>query len=204
EAQAYATGAGVLVAILDTGIELDHPALAAQIDLPGIESGSPTAPGDDRAEQVDTNGDGFVDGALGHGTHVAGIVHAIAPQARLLPVRVLDSDGVGDAFAVAQGIVAAVKRGALVINLSLGVLGPSNAVADAIDFATHRGVTVVGAAGNSGLEAVDLPAGYAPVIAVAGTDSTDQKADFSSYGPNVDVAAPSVGILSTYVGGGYA
>jgi len=204
EAQAYARGAGVLVAILDTGIELDHPALASQIQLPGIEQGSVTAPGDDRAEQVDTNGDGVVDGALGHGTHVAGIVHAIAPDARLLPVRVLDSDGVGDAFAVAHGIVAAVKSGALVINLSLGVLGASNAVADAIDFASRRGVTIVGAAGNSGLEAVDLPAAYAPVIAVAGTDSTDQKADFSSYGPDVDVAAPSTGILSTYVGGGYA
>src|SRR5262249_13217962 len=75
---------------------------------------------------------------------------------------------------------------------------------DAVDLASRRGVTIVGAAGNSGLAAVDSPAAYAPVIAVAGTDSTDHKADFSCYGPRVDVAAPSTGILSTYVGGGYA
>ena len=204
EAHALARGAGVLVAILDTGIQLDHPALATQLDLPGVELGTPIAPGDDRAEHVDTNGDGLIDGALGHGTHVAGIVHALAPDARLLPVRVLDSDGVGHAFALANGIVTAIRRGALVLNMSLGMSGVSRSVAAAIDFAEASGAVVVAPSGNAGQESVDFPAADAPVVAVAGTDAYDQKAVFSNYGPAVDVAAPATGILSTYVGSGYA
>jgi subtilisin family serine protease len=204
QAHAYTLGSGVLVAIVDTGIELDHPALASQLVLPGVELGEASAPGDDRAENLDSNHDGLVDGALGHGTHVAGIVHAIAPGARLLPVRVLDSDGVGNAFAVAHGIVAAVQRGATVINLSLGLSGLSQCVVQAIDFAVAHGATVVAAAGNAGLETVDLPAAYSPVLAVTGTDATDRKAEFSNYGPGVDLAAPSTSILSTFVDRGYA
>jgi subtilisin family serine protease len=204
QAHAYTLGSGVLVAIVDTGIELDHPALDGQLALPGVEMGEPSAPGDDRAENLDSNQDGLVDGALGHGTHIAGIVHAIAPGARLLPVRVLDSDGVGNAFAVAHGIVAAVGRGATVINLSLGLSGLSQCVVQAIDFAVAHGASVVAAAGNEGLETVDLPAAYSPVLAVTGTDATDHKAEFSNYGAGVDLAAPSTSILSTFVDRGYA
>jgi subtilisin family serine protease len=204
EAQMLGRGAGALVAIIDTGIDLDHPALAAAIDLPGVEPGVTESPGDDRPEALDTNGDGLVDGSLGHGTHVAGIVHAMAPEARLLPVRVLDSDGVGVAFRVAQGIVAAVARGADVINLSLGLSGPSHAVESAIYLARSAGVVVVAAAGNSGVSTVDLPAGYPSVLAIAGTDADDHKAEFSDFGGAVDLAAPAEGILSTYWDGTYA
>lgn len=204
EARQVGQGAGVIVAILDTGIDLDHPALAGVIELPGIERGEHTDPGDDRPEEVDTNEDGIVDGALGHGTHVAGLVHAVAPEARLLAVRVLDSDGVGSSFEVARGIVAAVARGARVINLSLGMLVPCRAIEAAVNHARERGVVVVAAAGNRAVTTLDYPAAYPHVLAVAGTDADDRKAEFSDFGYGVDVAAPAVGILSTYWDGTYA
>ncbi len=204
QAQAVTRGANVLVAILDTGIELDHPALVGSIQLPGIEPGVVTNPGDDRAQGVDTNGDGLVDGALGHGTHVAGIVHALAPDAGLLAVRVLDSDGVGDAFALARGLVAATNRGASVANLSLGMDQPSQSVASAIDFARGHGMLIAAAAGNAAKSTSEFPGSDAPVLSVAATDSLDERAVFSNYGAGVDLAAPGVGILSTFVGGGYA
>jgi len=203
-AQHITRGAGALVAILDTGIDLDHPVLAGAIDLPGIEPGVVTDPGDDRPEALDTNGDGVIDGSLGHGTHVAGLVHAVAPDARLLAVRVLDSDGVGDAFRVAQGIVAAVERGADVVNLSLGLAEESRSIEAAVDLARSAGTVVVAAAGNLDVETLDFPAAYPPVIAVAGTDPDDRKAAFSDFGAAVDLAAPAVGILSTYWDGTYA
>ncbi len=204
QAQMIARGDQVLVAILDTGIDLDHPVLAGSLSLPGIEPGVTVSPGDDRPQFLDTNLDGIIDGSLGHGTHVAGIVHAIAPDARLLAVRVLDSDGVGYAFDIARGLVLAVDRGASVANLSLGMPGTSLAVKAAVDFARAAGVVVVAAAGNQNSTQIDFPASYPPVLAVAGTDPNDLKAAFSDYGGAVDVAAPSVGILSTYWDGTYA
>jgi subtilisin family serine protease len=203
-AQAGANGNGVLVAILDTGISLDHPALAAHLELPGIEAGVSSSPGAERAQQLDTNHDGLVDGALGHGTHVAGIVLAVAPKARLLPVRVLDSDGVGTAFDVANGIVQAVDRGARIINMSLGMNTGSSAVQSAVRYARERGAIVVAPTGNDQLGHVQFPASMPEVVAVAGLDDNDQHASFTNYGVGTDIAAPSVGILSTYFGGTYA
>ena len=203
-AQTAASGIGVLVAILDTGIMFDHPALVGHLALPGIESGVLTSPGAERAQQLDTNLDGFVDGALGHGTHVAGIVLAVAPRARLLPVRVLDSDGVGTAFDVANGIVQAVQRGAQVINMSLGMPSPSTAVESAIRYARDAGTVVVAPTGNDHVGRPEFPASMPEVVCVAGLDSVDVHSSFTNFGTGTDLAAPSTGILSTYYGGGYA
>ena len=203
-AQTRANGNGVIVAILDTGIQLDHPALAARLALPGIEPGVSVSPGAERAQNIDSNHDGTVDGALGHGTHVAGIVLAVAPGARLLPVRVLDSDGIGTAFDVAVGIVQAAQRGAQVINMSLGLSAPSGAVLAAVRYARAQGAVVVAPTGNDHLDRPLFPASIPEVVAVAGLDPFDQHASFTNFGPGTDLAAPSVGILSTYFGGGYA
>lgn len=203
-AQVGANGGNVLVAILDTGIALDHPALSSRLSLPGIEIGVTVSPGAERAQHVDSNHDGIVDGALGHGTHVAGIVLAVAPQARLLPVRVLDSDGVGNAFDVANGVVQASLRGAQVINMSLGMSAASTAVQTAIRFARDRGAVVVAPTGNDHLSRLQFPASMPEVFAVAGLDSADRHSGFTNFGFGTDISAPSVGILSTYFGGGYA
>jgi thermitase len=100
--------------------------------------------------------------------------------------------------------VIAVGRGASVANLSLGLPGPSCAIQAAVDYARAAGTVVVAAAGNADAGQLDFPAAYAPVIAVAGTDPADRKATFSDYGVAVDVAAPAVGILSTYWDGTYS
>lgn len=204
EAHSWSRGRGVVIAILDTGIDLDHPSLRPRLLLPGIELGAVARPGDDRAELVDTNLDGRLDGSLGHGTHVAGIAALVAPEALLLPVRVLDSDGVGRAFEVARGLVDATLRGATVVNMSLGVTERARVVEAAIDFAHGRGVLIVAPAGNQGEPASGYPASYGPVLSVAGLDADDRRAAFSNYGPGVDLAAPSVGILSTHEGGDFA
>src|ERR1051326_2146124 len=112
--------------------------------------------------------------------------------------------GVGSAFDVAYGIVHAVERGAQVLNMSLGLSSPSSAVAAAIRFARDRGVGGVVPTGHDEMGSLSSPAAMSEVVAVAGTDSLDQHAWFTNYGYGTDIAAPAMGILSTYYGGGYA
>ncbi len=200
-----ASGQGMVVAIVDSGIDEQHPDLVHQI-----------------TGTADCTSGNCVAGALSgsifwHGTHVAGIVAAarngvdltgVAPNARLLDVRVLDSTGSGDTASVAAGIAWAVAHGARVINLSLGGPDDDSALHAAIATATTKGVLVVAAAGNeygSG-DAPSYPAAYPEVLAVAATTSTGTHAPFSTTGGYVDIAAPGVGILSDVPGGqlGYA
>ena len=193
-------GAGVTVAVLDTGVDADHEDLAGQV-LAGINLlGNQTS-----FDSDDENG---------HGTHVAGIIAAadneagvvgVAPQARILPVRVLDSDGSGYASDVAEGIVWAVDHGAAVINLSLGSPRPSSAQQLAIQYAVERGVSVFAAAGNSGPTSVpEYPAAFPEVTAVGATTPQGLAASFSSRGSYLDLAAPGTMILAAHAGGGYA
>ncbi|WP_409484511.1 S8 family serine peptidase [Arsenicicoccus dermatophilus] len=189
---------GVTVAVIDTGVQASHPDLRGTV-LPGVEyvSGRSTITGNG---QVDPQG---------HGTHVAGIVAAtannatgvagLAPGARILPVRVLRSDGVGWSSDVARGIVWATDHGAKVINMSLGGAYDAN-VEKAVQYAVSRSVVVVAAGGNERQEGnpVTYPANYAGVIGVAAVDRYRRAASFSNTGRYVDVAAPGVGIMSTY------
>ena len=196
-------GDDVVVAILDTGADLAHPALAGSI-LGGWDFVGRDADPSEEMNGVDDDGDGDADEAYGHGTHVAGIVHLTAPDARLLVVRVLDSDGRGSLLHVASGVRWAVRQGAQVINLSLGSLGHSAALDRALAEAEAAGVVVVVSAGNWGdFTPVEFPASSSHVIAVAAVDASRAPADFSSRGDFVALSAPGVGVRSTFPGGGY-
>ena len=191
------TGAGMVVAVLDTGISQDHPAFAGRL-LPGWDMVD-----DDPIPNDEPGGAGW-----GHGTHVAGIVAHVAPEAQILPVRVLDPQGRGDTFVVAYAIEWAVNQGADVINMSLGTAFHSQVLSETVSWATDQGVVIVAAAGNLNSTQPQYPAHYPQVVSVTGVDEENRKAPFANYGEGwIDIAAPSVGITSTIVGpqgNGYA
>lgn len=200
-----ARGFGSVVAILDTGIDLHHPMLLGHVRADGYDFvDRDTDPGD-VGNQVDDDGDGYPDRALGHGSHVAGLVSLVAPAASLLPIRVLNDEGSGTAWDVANGIYYAVNHGATIINLSLRLSVPSAAVNRAIGYADENGVIVVCAAGNTGSYGeLDYPASDPRVIAVASVDAMDRRSSFSSWSTQIALAAPGENLLSTYWNDGYA
>ncbi len=185
------------IAIVDTGVQYDHPDLAGKV-VRGYDFV------DDDSDPYDGNG---------HGTHCAGIAAAVtdngrgiagmAPNATIYAVRVLDDNGSGTLDDVANGIIHAADNGADVISLSLGAPVGATTLRNAVDYAWNSGSVVVAAAGNSGTSLPSYPAYYDNAIAVTATDSNDNKASFSNYGSWVDVAAPGVDIYSTYTGSSY-
>ncbi len=189
-------GSGTVVAVVDTGVDFDHPDLTGQL-LP----------------QIDVIDDGWTGDLVGHGTHVAGIVAAsldgagvagLANQVKVLPVRVCDEYGDLDSYAIAAGIGAAVDAGADVINLSFG--GGYDAMEEAaIDYALDNGVVVVAAAGNEYLAGnpTTYPAALPGVIGVSSADEYGRSSDFANVGSYVDITAPGQNILSTVPGGGW-
>jgi thermitase len=194
---AHYQGDGSIVALLDTGVDLNHPALVGHL-LSGWDMVA-----DDATPQDEGDGVGW-----GHGTHIAGIIAQIAPESQIMPVRVLDSNGRGNTFTLAYAIEWAVNHGANVINLSLGTEADSHVLREAVGNAITRGVVVVAATGNDNSNAKRYPVGYDGVIGVTAVDSADVKADFANYGAAwVDIAAPGVRITSTMItlqGSGYA
>ena len=189
---------GVVIAVIDTGVDYTHPDLAANVTI-----GPDLA--DDDADPMDT---------YGHGTHVAGIAAAVAgngiggsgvcPACRILAIKVFpDGSGSADDFTVAEGITWAADHGADVVNLSLGGPGSSTVLENAVNYATSHNVLVVAAAGNESTSAPSYPGAIPAAMGVAATTNADTKASFSNYGSWVDIAAPGVGILSTVPGGGY-
>jgi type VII secretion-associated serine protease mycosin len=191
-------GAGVVVAVVDTGIDLGHPDLAGQI----VAGRNVLVPG---APPADDNGHGtMVSGVIAARTNDAIGVVGIAPSAKIMPIKVLDSSGGGSDTDIAIGVNWARTHGARVINLSLGGAFDDPVLATAIHQAIAAGIVVVAAAGNDGAENVSYPAADAGVLAVSATDHTGGLAAFSSYGWRVDVAAPGYAITSTTRGSGYA
>lgn len=203
DAATCAGGAGVLVAILDTGIDAAHPDFSGRIAGTPLNLLDNTYDATDVANRTDDDGDGLVDEVSGHGTHIAGIVARVAPEAGILPVRVLNSDGVGDAFYLAAGIIYAADQGAAVINLSLGSSRDARVVREAVAYAVDQGSLVVAAAGNADRSTPEYPAAYANVLSVNAVDDRERRAGFSNYGETVDIAAPGVDVWSAAVGGGY-
>ena len=193
-----------IVAVIDTGVDASHTMLAGRVLPFGYDFVDRDTDPSEVANGIDEDADGLIDEAYGHGTHVAGTIALLNPDARILPLRVLDSDGNGTSFAVAEAIYFAVASGADVINLSLGMNGGSKAVRQAIFVAHEADVVVVAAAGNSGTQFVQFPARANDVLAVAAVDASDQKAAFSAYGDAVELAAPGDAIYSTMPGDQYA
>lgn len=196
-AHAITTGAGITVAVVDTGLDLTDPTFAGLVDT-GIDFvDGDSVPSDDR-NGIDENGNGEIDEAAGHGTFVAGLVHLVAPSARLLPVRVLDSDGNTDTFTLASAMVWAADHGADVVNLSLGQSGSSTLLKETVELLWSRGVLAVGAAGNEGRSRDSFPGAAKCAIDVTSTGRTDRISDFASTSSNIDVAAPGEDLVSNF------
>ena len=190
--QGVYSGTNVVVAVLDTGIDATHPALIGHV-LPGFDFVSDDAVPQDGPEA------GQLDGpAEGHGTHVSGIVVLVAPESKIMPLRVLDVDGRGNTFVLAYAIDWAVANGAAVINLSLGSDADATVLQEAIARAQSQGVLVTAAAGNDDSATPQYPAAYPGVVAITAVDEANHKADFANYGADwIDLAAPGVAITST-------
>jgi subtilisin family serine protease len=143
--------------------------------------------------------------AFGHGTMVAGLIHAVAPRARILPLKAFSADGTGRSADVAQAIYYAVRSGARVLNLSFTFESPSQEVMYATAFAALQGRIVVAAAGNEGLAVQRWPAEHAWVVGVGATTLWDTRAPFSNQGYNTfKIGAPGMDLVTTYPGGYYA
>jgi thermitase len=219
---------GATVAVLDTGAQLNHPALRG--NFRGVErfdfvENDPT-PSDIRV-RLDVDGNRLKDQMWGHGTHVAGIVDRVAPGAKIMPLRVLDSEGYGDVYDIARAISFARGHGANVINLSLGTPTPSKLLREMVAETTspEYNIVVAAAAGNAGIETPHYPAagdyrkhegplpevpsepptdGLLAVISVETAKDSWKKSDFANYGFWVGIAAPGEDIRSAFPGDRYA
>jgi subtilisin family serine protease len=196
-AHARTRGAGVVVAVVDTGVVAGHPLLVGRLAPGGYDFVDGDGDPEEARNFLDDDGDGRVDEGYGHGTFVASLVLAVAPEARILPLRALNSDAVGTASSVARAIGWAVSHGATVVNLSAGLVVDLKMIKQAVASAREAGVIVVAAAGNRGAS-VDFPAVQSDSFAVAATELDDRKADFSSYGSAVDLCAPGVDLVGAH------
>lgn len=192
-------GKGAKVAVLDTGVDLNHPDLQGQILDAKDFTGSPSGPQD----------------VNGHGTHCSGIIAAldnslgvigVAPECKILAGKVLGDHGSGSGRQIAAGVHWAVDMGAHIISMSLGSSSPDQAIYEALKYAISKGLYVIVAAGNEGpsLDTVGYPAKFPEMIAVGSVDRQKKVSNFSSRGRQVDIVAPGDQILSTYPVRGYA
>ncbi len=204
-----ATGAGVTIAVLDTGL----------IPLPDIAANIWVNPGEIPGNGIDDDANGFVDDvtgwgfadpagstfdAVGHGTHVSGTLAAVgnngagiigvAWQAKVMPLGIFTASGESSSDVIAAALMYAVQNGADIVNMSFGGFGNSFVVRDAIDYAAANGVVLVAAAGNDAIDVKAVkPANLDPVIATAAVDHSDQPAFFSNFGGKIELAAPGGG-----------
>lgn len=209
-----ATGRGVRVAVIDTGVDAAHPQLKDAVDAGSGTNTLPKTKKKDEAGVVRGKQNGTQD-TLGHGTKVAGIIAArkadadvtrfvgLAPDSEIIPIRQNDENGRGTAATLAKAINHAVSKDADVINISQDTaeaLKPDSALKRAVYQAIEAGVVVVASAGNDGLGGEvknTYPASYPGVLAVASSDRNNERAPFSQSGDFVDVAAPGVDMVST-------
>lgn len=182
-------GAGVRIAVLDTGVTANSAFASAitSINLLGL-------PNDPSMQN-------------GHGTAVASMIigndyltPGVAPGSQIISVRIAGDDGQGDSFTLAQGILAAVDAGASLINISMGSFGDSAIVRNAIQYAMDRGALIIAAAGNNGVDQVYYPAANQGVIAVGAVDALGNHLDFSNFGNEIDISAPGYALNAAWTG----
>ena len=197
-------GKKIRVAIIDTGIDPDHPALDKK-----YKKGHDYIDGDkypyEEANGIDDDQDGWIDEGFGHGTHIAGLVALSSPEAEIYAYRVLDADGNGLASDVAEAVLKATKDKVDIINLSLGMYTDFEPLRNAIAEAVDDDILVVASMGNDATNALpQYPAAYPNVIAVGSVNNSDELSSFSNFDPHMDAASPGEGILSCMPGGEYA
>ena len=223
-------GTGI-VADLDTGVDPNHPALKPAL-LPGYDftrnqpggsemtdyTGTPPSGSTSNVAQVNQSTAAVLDqstaavldnsqyAAFGHGTMVMGIIHLVAPQAQLLPLKAFSSDGSGYLSNILHAVYYGVQNGANVINMSFDMKSNSMEFSKAITYANQNSVICAASAGNDGVQEIVYPAAYqSDVMGVASTSNADTRSSFSNYGDGIVwVAAPGEGIVSTYPFGTYA
>jgi subtilisin family serine protease len=226
-------GAGVTVADIDTGVDPNQPVLKSSLQ-PGYDFTRNQSGGSEMSDVsqstvavLDGNGtetaqvsqstvavldqstvavlDGPQYQAFGHGTMTAGIIHLVAPQAQIMPLKAFSANGTGYNSDILRAIYYAVGHGAKVINMSFNYTTSSQELVNAVNYATANGVICVAAAGNSGEQTTVYPAALKGVIDVASTSNSDTPSTFSNYGaPPVWLAAPGEGVMTTYPFGTYA
>jgi subtilisin family serine protease len=226
------TGAGT-VAMIDTGIDIQHPALVPVL-VPGynfinntpngsetgtlnqssaavLDGGGPGEPvyvNQQTIAMVNQSSAAVLDqpgnSDFGHGTMTAGIVHLVAPTAKIMPLKAFSSDGTGYLSNIIRATYYAAQHGSKVISMSFSFSSSSQEMANAIHYANKKGIICVASSGNSGLDEVVYPAGISGVMGVASTSDYDTRSSFSNYGSDVWVAAPGEGIVSTYPNGTYS
>jgi subtilisin family serine protease len=226
-----ATGANVIVAVIDTGVDTTHPVLKNSLvtgyDFTrGRSGGSETADVTQSTVAVldhrmparvtqstvavlDQSSVAVLDGpeyaAFGHGTMVSGIVHLVAPQAKIMPLKSFHADGTGYNSDILNAIYYAVNHGAKVINMSFNYSTSSQELTNAVNYANSMGVVCVAAAGNDGKQTAVYPGALKNVIDVAATGNNDIRSTFSNYGaPPVWLTAPGEGVMTTYPYGTWA
>jgi thermitase len=188
----------ITIAIVDTGVDLNHPDLKGRIT--------------EGYNVIEDNN--YPDDDNGHGTHVAGIIASetnneqgvagITWYNKIMPVKAMGAEGYGTTFDIAKGIVWAADHGADVINLSLGNYQPSSLMEEAVAYAFDKNIVLIAAAGNDNSKQPSFPASYPEVLAVSAVDFNGNRAPFSNYGDYIDIAAPGVQIPSTYFNQQYA
>jgi subtilisin family serine protease len=225
----HVTGSGV-VAMIDTGVDTQHPALIPVL-VQGYNFISNTPNGDetgtlnqssaavlDGSEPVYVNQETIAvvnqssaavldqpgNADFGHGTMTAGIVHLVAPTAKIMPLKAFSSDGTGYLSNIIRATYYAAEHGSKIISMSFSFTSPSKEMTDAIHYANKLGIICVASAGNNGTSQVMYPAGISGVMGVASTSDYGTRSTFSSYGSDVWISAPGEGIISTYPYGTYS